>query len=154
MEVVDPYFIEWKRENSVKNLSELFKQEIQKYLKKGDREAVDILKGLLGEFQRQPKKDLTIDEEIRILKQLEKKELELLDIIDSRGKSRYLRIVRSYIPSLVSTDEICSWITTNVDFSTLKNPMQAVGIVMKEFGARADGRIVKDIVMRISEAGK
>jgi len=50
---------------------------------------------------------------------------------------------------MADKSEIEWWIKERIDFSTLKNPMQAVGIVMKEFGARADGKLVKELVQEM-----
>lgn len=136
----------------MESMKERLRKDIRKCVK--DRHVLggDVCKYLLGELQRSPKKDLTIEEEIRILKGVEKKEEDLLDKIGKDEPSEFLTILRTYLPTMASPVEIEAWIrSNNIDFASLKNPMQAVGIVMKEFGPRADGRIVKDIVKKVVE---
>jgi len=139
----------------VGSLQERVRYDILQAIKNKQRDVVGVLKVILGELQRSPTKEISCDEEIKILKKLEKNEEDMLDYAGIDEPSLYLNTVRMYLPQMASPSEIEGWIhSNNIDFSSLKNPMQAVGIVMKEFGARADGRIVKDIVMRISEAEK
>ncbi len=47
---------------------------------------------------------------------------------------------------MATTQEIEAWIKSNVDFSAIKSPMQAMGTVMKHFGKLADGNQVKAIL--------
>jgi hypothetical protein len=47
---------------------------------------------------------------------------------------------------MATTEEIEDWIKSNVDFSAIKSPMQAMGSVMKHFGKLADGNHVKAIL--------
>ena len=50
---------------------------------------------------------------------------------------------------MADSDEISQWIHENIDFSNFKTPVQAMGSVMKHFGKRADGNMVKDILLNI-----
>ena len=135
------------------SLREWIRKDMRKSTKTQDTMGADVCKYLIGEFERSPKKDLTDDEEIKILKAIEKREEDMLDKIGRDEPSEFLIKLRTYLPTMAAPDEIEHWILRNVDFSKLKNPMQAVGEVKKEFGARADGRIVKDIVKRVVESG-
>jgi len=112
-------------------------------LKSGDKVGVGNRKVIIGEFQRQKKKELSDDEEIKVLKSLEKSAIENLKTSDDTS---YIDTIRIYLPTMVTEDEIKQWITDNVNFSELKSPMQAVGLTMKEFGAKADGKEVKRII--------
>ena len=47
---------------------------------------------------------------------------------------------------MATTEQIEAWIKSNVDFSAIKSPMQAMGGVMKHFGKLADGNQVKDVL--------
>jgi uncharacterized protein YqeY len=104
------------------------------------------LRIIVGELQRQPKKILSDDEVIRILKKLEKSEIELLDLGGASTDRAFLAILNLYLPEETSGDEIKVWIKENIDFSKLRNKMQAVGMVMKHFGSSVDGGVVKKIV--------
>lgn len=137
----------------MESLKERMRKDMRKCTKARDTMGADVCKYLIGEFERSPKKDLTYEEEVKILKSIEKKEEDMLDKIGRDEPSEFLTILRTYLPVMASPEEIEAWIRANVDFSGLKNPMQAVGIAMEEFSAKADGRIVKDIVKRIAGGG-
>lgn len=109
------------------------------------RETLDSLRVIIGEFQRQPKKILSDEEVVSILRKLVKNELEVLKHANART-SVYLETLNEFIPQQVGEEEIKAWIVNNVDFTNLKNRMQAVGLVMKHFGNRTDGNVVKKIV--------
>ena len=47
---------------------------------------------------------------------------------------------------MASEDEIVAWVNDNIDFSQFKSKMQAMGPIMKHFGARADGNVVRSIL--------
>jgi len=113
-----------------------------------DKDKKEILKVIVGEFQRMTKKTLSDDEVIRILRKFERNEIELMRQTEAE-ETEFLKAVRIYIPKIVDEKEITEWINQNVDFSKLKNKTQAVGLVMKEFGSRADGTVVKNIVQKI-----
>lgn len=104
------------------------------------------LRIIVGELQRQPKKILSDDEVVRILKRLVKSEIELIDLGGVSTDNAFLDVISLYLPEKTSIDEIKVWIGENVDFSKLRNKMQAIGMVMKHFGSSVDGRVVKKIV--------
>jgi uncharacterized protein YqeY len=112
-------------------------------------ETRDLLKVIVGELQRQQKKILSDDEVVKILRQLEKSELEVLNRI-GEDKSKYLEMIRKYLPTMAPDFEISEWISVNIDFTKLNNPLQAVGSVMKHFGARADGNNVRELIKAIT----
>jgi uncharacterized protein YqeY len=60
--------------------------------------------------------------------------------------SDYLELLESYLPKMATTEQIEAWIKSNVDFSAIKSPMQAMGAVMKHFGKLADGNQVKAVL--------
>lgn len=51
----------------------------------------------------------------------------------------------------VSESHIVDWIKDNIDFGSLKSPMQAIGMVKREFGDSVDGDRVKQIVSAMVE---
>lgn len=105
----------------------------------------DTLKVIVGEMQRQPKKELNDGEVVKILKSLQKNEQELIKAT-GQSASSYLTVLSEYIPTELSESDIMKWIGDNVDFSSLKNKMQAVGLVTKHFGPLVDGNVVKKII--------
>ena len=104
------------------------------------------ISSVLGELDRQKNRDLSDDDILSIIKKLKNTELEFLD---SKGEktSSFLEYLDSLLPKQVSREDIIEWIDANVDFSSLKNKMQAVGLVMKQFGQSSDGKIVKELIM-------
>lgn len=107
-----------------------------------------ILRIVVGELQRQPMKELADDDVVRILKKLYKAEEELLDAGGKPTDPAFLALIGTYLPDEVTEDQILEWLKENVDFSSLKNKMQAIGLVTKHFGSMVDGNIVKDIILK------
>lgn len=60
-------------------------------------------------------------------------------------KTNVIRMAESYMPEPATEDEILGWAATNIDFSKLKNKMQAMGPIMKHFGNRTNGNFVKGL---------
>ena len=61
--------------------------------------------------------------------------------------SRKILIAQMYLPKQASEEEITSWINDNLDLSSYKNKMQAMGPIMKQFKG-ADGNFVKSILLK------
>lgn len=59
-----------------------------------------------------------------------------------------IEIAQNYLPKQASEEDIILWIKENIDFSKLKNKMQAMGLIMKQFKG-SDGNFVKSILMRL-----
>lgn len=62
--------------------------------------------------------------------------------------SPLIEVAQDYLPEQASEEEIVKWINENIDFSQLKNKMQAMGPIMKQFKG-CDGNFVKDILMKV-----
>jgi len=54
-----------------------------------------------------------------------------------------------YLPQMAGEAEIAAWINENIDFSQYNSKMQAMGPIMKHFGANADGNTVKEILQNL-----
>jgi len=100
------------------------------------------------EIQRHPKKILTDPEVIKILKRLEKLEIEVLTFAEM-ATSDYLEILQRYLPTPISKEEVEKWIRENIDFSKYKSRLKAIGPILKHFGGLTDGNTVKAILERI-----
>ena len=130
-------------------LQKKIKTDLSAAIKAKDENKKAALRVILGEFGRLDKKELSDDEAVKILKKLIKSEKEVLEQKGETGNSAFLEIVESYLPKMASDEEISAWIRQNIDFSQYKNKMQAMGVIMKHFGATADGNVVKDILQRM-----
>ena len=92
--------------------------------------------------------EITNDDIIGIINGLVKSEQTVLEA-KKEASSKYLEILQSYLPKMVSREEILAWITENIDFSQYKNKMQAMGTIMKHFGKTADGKMVNQILQEL-----
>lgn len=123
-------------------------KQIEKDLKNTEHKDIkNSLKVVVGELQRQRNKEVPDDEVIKILKKLTKYVDETPEELRTKELLFYREIINTYIPKNDITDEeILDWIKNNVDFTALKNKMQAVGVVMKNFQGKLDGARVKELV--------
>jgi uncharacterized protein YqeY len=131
------------------NLQKKIKTDLSAAIKARDENKKNALRVILGEFGRLDKKELSDDEAVKILKKLIKSEKEVLEQKGDTEHSAFIEIVESYLPKMAAEEEISAWIRQNIDFSQYKNKMQAMGVIMKHFGATADGNVVKEILQRM-----
>lgn len=117
-------------------------------MKAKDTVKTGAIRILIGEFQRQPEKELSDDQVIQIIKKLIKSEKELL-AASGESDTGYITVLEDYLPAQASEDDIRAWITDNIDFSEFKNKMQAMRPIMTHFGSSADGNIVKKILQEM-----
>ncbi|MBE0585055.1 MAG: GatB/YqeY domain-containing protein [Desulfofustis sp.] len=126
-------------------LQERIRSQLQESLKSRDSERTAAIRVLIGEFQRQPDKQLSDDQVVAIIKKLIKSETELLAAAGRAG-SPFIEILEGYMPRQVDDDEIRSWIREQIDFARYANKMQAMKPIMAHFGSSADGTTVKRIL--------
>lgn len=125
----------------------MLQQKIISDFKESRGEERDALKVIVGEFQRQPKKVLSDDETEKILRKLSHGEKELLEA-KKQESSTYLEVIKAYLPPEVSENTIRAWLEKNVDWSSLKNKMEAIKLVKAHFGPTTDGNVVKKLIMK------
>ena len=131
------------------NLQNQMKKDLSAAIKAKDEKKKDALRVILGEFGRLDKKELSDDEIVKILKKLMKTEKEVLEQKGETADSEFIKVIENYLPKMATEEEITAWIHQNIDFSQFKNKMQAMGIIMKHFGAAADGNFVKKIIQKM-----
>ena len=129
-------------------LQEQIKKDLTAAIKARDEEKKSTLRVILGEFGRLEKKELSDEDAVKILKKLIKAEKEVLEKKAAKADSEFIIIIENYLPKMATEAEIRSWIEQHIDFSILKNKMQAMGQIMKHFGATADGNAVKNILQQ------
>ena len=122
------------------------KNDLKSAMKAQDTPRVDALRVIIGEFGRMVSKQLDDETVIKILKKLEKSEREVLARQGVSEPSTFLTALTSYLPQMASETEIEAWIQAHVDFSQYPNKMQAMGQIMRHFGARADGGRIKAVL--------
>ena len=130
-------------------IQENIKQDLTVAIKSRDDETKNALRVAMGEFGRSDKKELSDDEVIKNLKKLIKSEKELLQQKGETDNSPFIDVLSRYLPQMVGEAELVAWIKENIDFSQFKSKMQAMGPIMKHFGANADGNTVKEILQKL-----
>lgn len=129
-------------------LQDRIKKDLAAAMKAKDDEKKNILRVVMGEFGRQPRKDVPDAEVIQILKKLIKSEKEVLVQTGGSESDRFIEVVEGYLPQMATEAEISAWIDRNIDFSRFKNRMQAMKPIMAHFGASADGNLVKRVLQK------
>jgi len=104
-----------------------------------------------GKKSSRPKKEeeITNDDVISVIQGLVKSEKQTLEL-KKEASSDYLKVLESYLPQMASEEEIAAWVKANVDLSQFKAPMQAMGAIMKHFGKKADGNVVKKVLASLA----
>jgi uncharacterized protein YqeY len=127
------------------SLQEKIKGDLKVSMKAKDEVRTSALRVVLGEFQRQAKKDLSDQEVQGVIRQLVKSENELLAKSGAEN-SEYLQVLEGYLPKAPTESEIREWIEQNIKIDEFKNKMQAMKPIMNNFGGAADGNIVRKII--------
>ncbi|MBW6521569.1 MAG: GatB/YqeY domain-containing protein [Desulfoarculaceae bacterium] len=104
-----------------------------------------------GKKSSRPKRDdeISNDEIITVIMGLCKSEKQTLGFT-GKPTSDYLQVLEAYLPKMATEEEILAWAKDNIDLSQFKSPMQAMGVIMKHFGKRADGNVVKKVLESIT----
>ena len=126
-------------------LQQRIQSQLQESLKKRDSKRTAVIRVLIGEFQRQPDKQLSDDQVVAIIKKLIKSESELLAAAGRSG-SPFIDFLAGYLPRQADEAEIRAWIDENIEFADYANKMQAMKPIMAHFGSSADGATVKRIL--------
>ena len=141
------------------SLLETIRKDMIEASKKGDVDSTNILKLAIASIRNEEiaKGDKLSDEEI--LKVLRKEESKIKDSIAEFTKmgrkdliereSRQLKVISSYLPNLMSREEIekvVSKAVADTHAEGLKSMGAVMGIVMKELNGKADGSVVKEVV--------
>ena len=141
------------------SLLETIKKDMIEASKKGDVDSTNILKLAIASIKNEEiaKGDKLSDEEV--LKVLRKEESKIKDSIAEFTKmgrkdliereSRQLKVISSYLPKLMSREEIekvVSKAVADTHAEGLKSMGAVMGIVMKELNGKADGSVVKEVV--------
>ena len=131
------------------NIQKQIKQDLTAAMKAKDVNKKDALRVIMGEFGRLDNKELSDGEAIKILKKLMKSEKEVLEKRGDETESDFIKVVENYLPTMATEAEIKMWVEQNIDFAEFKSKMQAMSLIMKHFGAKADGNTVKKILQEM-----
>ena len=92
--------------------------------------------------------EITNDEIIDVIRGLAKSERITLEL-KKEASSDYLTTLELYLPKQASAEEITAFIKSQINLADFKSPMQAMGAIMKHFGKKADGALVKEILQKM-----
>jgi uncharacterized protein YqeY len=128
------------------------KQDLKESMKIKDMERVNALRVIMGEFPRLNKLagELPTDDEVlKILKSLKKNEEIVLEK-SNKTDSIYLNVIESYLPKMMSKEEIKAFIlTSGINTKSGQNTGQLTGQVMKDLKGKAEGSLVKEVLSEI-----
>ena len=130
------------------SLQQSITAELKTAMKNRDTARTGAIRILIGEFQRQPEKELADDAVINIIKKLIKSERELLNASGGEDTG-YIEILEGYLPQQATEEDIRAWIMANINFDDFGNKMQAMRPIMSHFGSSADGNTVKKVLQSL-----
>ncbi|MDJ0781985.1 MAG: GatB/YqeY domain-containing protein [Desulfosarcinaceae bacterium] len=131
------------------SLQQQLKTDLMIAMKLKDDERKNALRIIMGELGRQEAKQIEDEVVIGVIRKLLKSEKETLTHSGTDTPTAYMKILESYLPAQVTEAEIREWIQANVDFSQYRNKMQAMGTIMQHFGGRADGNMVRQVLLAL-----
>lgn len=154
----------WDDNMSVSLLSKL-KDDLKQAMRAKDEERKNTIRQIISEFPKltvpitlesgkkstRLKKDEEIsdDDILGVIAGLVKSEKTTLEL-QKRESSPYLEILHTYLPQPAGEEEIRAWAEKNIDLAAFKSPMQAMGPIMKHFGKKADGNLVKKVLASLA----
>lgn len=124
------------------------------------KQDINNLKFLKAELQRGKDKVVSDDAVIKILVGLVRSQQEMQKKVTGDVLSdsvNFVRIILGFIPDNILNQifihdfQVVDWIERNIDFSQLKNRMQAIKIVQKQF-PYIDGNLIKDALKMMEDS--
>lgn len=136
-------------ENVEEILYSRVRKDLDVFRKNKDRPSLDAVRFILGEIQRDPKKNYK-DSNVTKIMTLVRKNMSNLEKPDHLVMS----LVSTYIGFPVASGEVIEWLhAEGYDKEKIMdqvNPFAIIGILKKAFGSRElDGNMVKDILAKI-----
>jgi len=144
-------------------LSQDIRTQMIAAMKAKDQVRLDTLRGCLAAFTnelvakgKKPTEELSDDEAMTVLKRLGKQRADAVEQFTKGGRVELAekeaaekKIIQEFLPQMASREQIekvAREKMTNVDASDKAAMGKLIGVVMKEFGGRADGNDVKAVV--------
>lgn len=142
------------------NLKDKINQDLKDAMKSGDKlklETIRSIRALILEFEKSGTgKDLTPDDEVKILSTAVKKRKDSIEQFRNAGREelalkeeKELEILLAYLPKQLSEEEIADKIkllAAEVGAKTKEDFPKLMPLVMKELKGKADGKLVKTLV--------
>ncbi|MCJ7552632.1 MAG: GatB/YqeY domain-containing protein [Ignavibacteriaceae bacterium] len=142
------------------NLKEKISQDLKDAMKSGDKirlQTIRSIRALILEFEKSGSdKQLTPEEEIRMLTSAAKKRKESIEQFRKAGREELakqeeteLEIIMSYLPKQLNEEEILvevKKLSLEMNATTIEDFAKLMPAVMKELKGKADGKMVRSIV--------
>ncbi|MCR4417949.1 MAG: GatB/YqeY domain-containing protein [Ignavibacteria bacterium] len=141
-------------------LKEKINELMKEAMKSGDKVKLETLRSIRAAFIEFDKsgsgKELTEEEEIKIINSLVKKRKESIEIFEKANRTdlaekekQELEILMSFLPAQLSEEEISKKLDEIIQQLGAKDPKdfgKVMGVAMKEFKGRADGKLVQSLL--------
>ena len=123
------------------------KEERIKAIKENDKEMKIACQMIVGEIGRLEKKDVNDSNIIKIINKLIKSELITLEYPgQDENENDYIKCLKYFLPKMTGEYDIRIYLKT-IDFSKLKNKMQAIAMCKTHFGNDCvNSNLVKNII--------
>lgn len=145
------------------NLEEKVSEGLKKAIKEGDRIRMDALRAIRASLLELKKsglnREITSDDEIRILNSLVKKRKEAIELYEKGGRAdlaekerKEIEIIKEFLPEEMSEIEIRNFLTNLIQETNAKSTAdlgKVMGRAMKELKGRADGSLVQAIAKEL-----
>jgi len=147
----------------IMNLEEKVSEGLKKAIKEGDRIRMDALRAIRASLLELKKsglnREITSDDEIRILNSLVKKRKEAIELYEKGGRAdlaekerKEIEIIKEFLPEEMSEIEIRNFLTNLIQETNAKSTAdlgKVMGRAMKELKGRADGSLVQAIAKEL-----
>ena len=139
-------------------------EQLKEAMKAKDSVALESLRAiksalLLAQTESGAKKELTKDEEIKLLQKLVKQRRDSAALYNEQGRAdlaepelQQLAIIEKFLPEQLSDEElrkIVSEIIKNTGASSMKDMGNVMGLATKELAGKADGKAISTIVKEL-----
>ncbi|MDD3688255.1 MAG: GatB/YqeY domain-containing protein [Bacteroidales bacterium] len=142
------------------NLKEKINQDLKDAMKSGDKTRLAVvrsIRALILEFEKSgASKELTPDEEVKMLSTAAKKRKDSIEQFRNAGRNDLveseeaeLKILMSYLPEQLDENQIKTEVeklALQINAKTKEDFPKLMPLVMKELKGKADGKLVKSIV--------
>ena len=147
-------------------LSKKVREDMVAAMKAKDALRVETLRGAMAAFTnelvakgRKPTEELADNDVVTVLKRLAKQRKEAADVYTKGGRvelatkeQNELKIIEEYLPQMASSEEIekvARAKMAELGVTDASGIGKLTGTVMKEFGGRADGQAVKEVLAKL-----
>lgn len=139
-------------------------EQLKEAMKAKDSIALESLRAiksalLLAQTESGAKKELTKDEEIKLLQKLVKQRRDSAALYNEQGRAdlvepelQQLAVIEKFLPEQLSDEElrkIISEIIKNTGASSMKDMGNVMGLATKELVGKADGKAISTIVKEL-----